>query len=101
MTPDQQLNKIIEHLSSLEDVTLELNNSIVELSSLHSSLQSSDNTNHQDVAIQVSDIHSTLSDHMVHTEQMVTNLLHPDRFEHLTYFMKVMDDAMNGGVEEE
>lgn len=101
MTPEQQLNKIMEHLSGLEDVALELNNSITDLSSLHSSLQSSDESIHEDVVTQVGDIHSTLSDHMSHTEQMVTNLLHPERFEHLVNFMKVMDDAMNPVSEEE
>ena len=101
MTPEEQLNKILEHLSGLHDTTLELNNSIEELSSIHSDMQTSDTDIHNDVVNQITDMHSSISTHMTHTEQMVANLLHPDRIDHLTNFMKVMDQAMNPNIEEE
>lgn len=100
MTPEEQLNKIIEHLSEIEDATLDLNNSIAELSSLHSSFVGTETEAHDDVINQIGDIQSSLSNHMSHTEEMVANLLHPDRIEQLTNFMQVMEKAMNNKVGE-
>lgn len=100
MTPEEQLNKIIEHLSEIESATIDLSNSIADLSSVHSSFVGTESEIHEDIVNQVTDIHSSISDHMSQTEEMVTNLLHPDRLEQLSNFMQVMDKAMNTKVGE-
>ena len=94
MNPEDQLNKIIEHLSELQDATLSLNDSIKELSDMHQEMQSPESGTHEDIVKDIENIRSNLSDKMAHTEQMVSNLLDPNRMDQLTIFMKAMDDAM-------
>lgn len=100
MTPEQQLNKIIDYLSEIEDATFDLNNSIIELSSLHSSFVDMESDSNNDLKYQLEDMQSTISSHMTQTEEMVVNLLHIDRIEQLTNFIKVMDSSMNNKVGE-
>lgn len=95
MTPEEQINQIIGHLSELQDATLELQNNINNLSDVHMNMKESDSGIHEDITNQIGDMHSILSQKMSHTEQMVTNLLHPDTMDQITNFINVMNDAMN------
>lgn len=94
MTPEHQFNKIIEHLEQLQNLTLELNTNLQDISQTHTELSHPDSEIHPDITQGISDMHSILSEKMNHTEQMVQNILHPDRIDHLSNFMNVLNDAL-------
>ena len=101
MTPEEQLNKILGHLEELQNLTIDLHSNISDLSVAHSELSHPSSDVHPDLANDIGVMHSILSAKMDHTETMVQNLLHPDRINHLTNFMSVMNDALNPPPEEE
>ena len=100
MTPEDKLNKIINELEKLQDSTLDLNDKIKELSYNHSNLSSSDSDLHEDIVSVVGDIHQNLSYHMNHAEQMVSNILHPQRLDHIANTITLVHNIMNNGVQQ-
>lgn len=100
MTPQQQLMEIFAHIQSLENSTSELSDRINSLSQLHSELPTSDSEINTEFPQNVNEMHTVLSNKMTHTEQMIENMLHPERMNQLVNFMVVMHDAVNH-VEEE
>ena len=79
MSTENEINKIFENLLELENITLDLNKSIEELSESHSNLQSSGTESHDELIANLSEMQSSLSTSMSHTEELIANILHPDR----------------------
>lgn len=95
MTPEHQLIQIFGHLQDLQYSTLDLDEKIKKLSELHTELPVSDSQIDNQLPQNLSEIQTVLSSKMDHTEQMIQNMLHPDRIDQIVNFMKVMNDAMN------